>query len=58
MKRLNLEELISVDYKQMLKSGSYLWAVDSYGDGHIFDYQGNEYLKDKPFSCSVFIYGA
>ena len=39
-------EIISVDYKQMLKSGSYLWAVDSYGDGHIFDYTGKEYLKD------------
>ena len=31
----------------MLKSGNYLWAVDGYGDGHIFDYHGNEYLKDK-----------
>lgn len=41
------KEILSLDYKQMLKSGNYLWAVDSYGDGHIFDYHGNEYLKDK-----------
>ena len=41
------KEILSLDYKQMLKSGNYLWAVDGYGDGHIFDYHGNEYLKDK-----------
>lgn len=38
------KELIKQEYKSMLKSGSYLWAVDLYGDGHIFDYNGVEYL--------------
>lgn len=41
------KEILPLDYKQMLKSGNYLWTVDSYSDGHIFDYHGNEYLKDK-----------
>ncbi len=41
------KELIKQEYKSMLKSGNYLWAVDYYGDGHIFDYNGNEYLNDK-----------
>lgn len=40
-------EIIPVEYKQMLRSGKYLWVVDSYDDGHIFDYDGNEYLGDK-----------
>ena len=41
------KEILGVDYKQMLKSGNYLWTIDNYGDGHIFDYNGVEYLKDK-----------
>ena len=41
------KEIIPLDYKQMLKSGSYLWTIDNYGEGHIFDYNGTEYLKDK-----------
>lgn len=41
------EELIEVNYKQMLKSGSYLFAIDNISEGHIFDYDGKEYLKDK-----------
>ena len=39
--------IIPVEYNQMLKSGNYLWAIDGYGDGHIFDYNGNEYLEDE-----------
>ena len=38
------KEIIKQEYKQMLKSGNYLWCVDNYGDGHIFDYSGKEYL--------------
>jgi len=38
------EEVIRQEYKQMLKSGNYLWCVDNYDDGHIFDYNGKEYL--------------
>lgn len=38
------KELIKQEYKSMLKSGNYLWATDFYGDGHIFDYEGKEYL--------------
>ena len=41
------KELIKQEYRSMLKSGSYLWAVDYYGDGHIFDYNGTEYLDGK-----------
>lgn len=41
------KELIKQEYKSMLKSGSYLWATDYYGDGHIFDYNGEEYLDGK-----------
>ena len=41
------KELIKQEYKTMLKSGTYLWAVDYYEDGHIFDYNGNEYLANK-----------
>ena len=43
----NGKELIKQEYKSMLKSGSYLWAVDYYDEGHIFDYSGVEYLNDK-----------
>ena len=39
--------LIKQEYKSMLKSGSYLWATDFYGEGHIFDYNGEEYLDGK-----------
>ena len=31
----------------MIKSGSYLWVVDFYDDGHVFDYNGTEYLDGK-----------
>ena len=41
------KELIKQEYKSMLKSGSYLWAIDYYDDGHIFDYNGTEYLNGK-----------
>ena len=41
------KELIKQEYKSMLKSGSYLWAIDFYGEGHIFDYNGTEYLDGK-----------
>ena len=40
-------EILPVEYKQMLKSGNYLWTKDAYGDGHIFDHSGKEYLNDK-----------
>ena len=40
-------EIIPVEYKQMLKSGNYLWVVDQYDEGHIFDNEGEEYLADK-----------
>jgi hypothetical protein len=40
-------EVIPIKYKTLTKSGKYLWATDSNGDGHIFDYSGNEYLNDK-----------
>ena len=43
----NGKELIKQEYSSMLKSGSYLWAIDYYGEGHIFDYNGNEYLDGK-----------
>ena len=43
----NGNEIIPSEYKTMLKSGKYLWAIDAYGDGHIFDYSGNEYLANK-----------
>ena len=41
------KELIKQEYKSMLQSGSYLWVIDYYGDGHIFDYNGVEYLDGK-----------
>ena len=41
------KELIKQEYKSMLQSGSYLWVTDYYGDGHIFDYNGVEYLDGK-----------
>ena len=41
------KELIKQEYKSMIKSGSYLWTIDFYGEGHIFDYNGNEYLDGK-----------
>ena len=41
------KELIKQEYKSMIKSGSYLWAIDFYGEGHIFDYNGVEYLDGK-----------
>ncbi|MBR5370054.1 MAG: hypothetical protein IK137_01985 [Bacilli bacterium] len=41
------KELIKQEYKGMLKSGSYLWVTDFYGEGHIFDYNGEEYLDGK-----------
>lgn len=40
------KEIIKQEYKSMLKSGSYLWAVDFYDEGHIFDYSGTEYLNE------------
>lgn len=41
------KELIKQEYRSMLKSGNYLWATDFYGEGHIFDYEGTEYLDGK-----------
>lgn len=41
------KELIKQEYRTMLKSGNYLWAVDWYDEGHIFDYNGLEYLNYK-----------
>ena len=41
------KEIIKQEYKSMLKSGTYLWATDFYGEGHIFDYNGTEYLDGK-----------
>ena len=38
------KEVLKQEYKRMLKSGKYLWTVDMYDDGHIFDYTGKEYL--------------
>ncbi len=38
------KEIIRQEYKSMLKSGKYLWVVDNYDEGHIFDYTGKEYL--------------
>ena len=43
----NGTEIIKVEYKNMLKSGKYLFATDYYGDGHVFDYSGKEYLANK-----------
>ena len=43
----NGKEIIPVEYKRFLKSGSYLWGVDNSNDGHIFDYDGVEYLNKK-----------
>lgn len=40
------KEIIPLDYSSMLKSGKYLWTRDFYGNGHIFDYYGVEYLND------------
>ncbi len=41
------KELLPLDYKTMLHSGKYLWTIDEFGDGHIFDHYGEELLKDK-----------
>ncbi len=41
------KELIKQEYQYMLKSGSYLLATDFYGEKHIFDYEGTEYLDGK-----------
>ena len=41
------KDLIKQEYKNMIKSGSYIWAIDFYGEGHIFDYEGKEYLDGK-----------
>ena len=41
------KELIKQEYKQMLMSGKYLMATDFYGEKHIFDYNGVEYLANK-----------
>ncbi|MBQ9019354.1 MAG: hypothetical protein IJ097_03515 [Bacilli bacterium] len=40
------EEIIKQEYKQMLKSGNYIWSIDNYDGGHIFDYKGEEYLNN------------
>ena len=40
------KEVIPVKYNTMLRSGSYLWAVDN-NKGHILDFSNNEYLNDK-----------
>ena len=41
------KELLPLEYKTMLQSGKYLWTIDEFGDGHIFDHYGQELLKDK-----------
>lgn len=41
------DEIIPVEYKYMIKSGSYLWVTDLKNNGHIFDYSGHEYLIEK-----------
>lgn len=41
------KELVKQEYKSMIRSGSYLWATDYYDEGHIFDYNGEEYLDGK-----------
>ena len=41
------KELLPLEYKTMLHSGKYLWTIDDFGDGHIFDHYGEELLKDK-----------
>ena len=43
----NGKVILKTEYPSMLISGDYLLAVDEYGDRHIFDYDGNEYLNDK-----------
>ncbi len=43
----NDSEIIPVIYNGMLKSGDYLWAIDSKNNGHIFDFNGNIYLDGK-----------
>lgn len=42
----NGEEVIQIIYNGMLKSGNYLFATDSKNNGHILDYDGNEYLNN------------
>lgn len=39
-------EVIPIENNLMIKSGNYLFVRDVYGDGHIFDYYGKEYLKN------------
>ena len=42
----NGNEVVSVIYSGLYKSGTYLFARDEEDNGHIFDYSGKEYLKD------------
>ena len=41
------KELLPLEYKTMLHSGKYLWTIDEFGDGHIFNHYGEEQLKEK-----------
>jgi len=41
----NGNEIIPSIYDSIIRSGSYLLAIDSKKNGHIFDYSGKEYLK-------------
>ena len=43
----NGDEIIPVIYSGLYKSESYLFARDEADNGHIFDYSGKEYIKDK-----------
>ena len=38
--------VIADNKKNMLKSGDYLWVVDEYNSGHVYDYNGTEILKN------------
>ncbi len=42
----NGTSVIPMEYNRMLESGKYLWAIDAFGYGHIFDHYGKEFLAD------------
>ncbi len=42
----NGTSVIPMEYSRMLESGKYLWTIDAFGYGHIFDHYGKEFLAD------------
>ncbi len=41
------DSIIPAEYRTMYRSGNYLWCIDSYDDGHIFDHDGKELLANQ-----------